>query len=69
MKKEIMKQETSALAIVAQSEFVGGMDNLELPRLLVVNNNNQSEEIQGLKLKAFRILSRSRSLVRKVVEN
>jgi hypothetical protein len=59
MKKEIMKQETSALAIVAQSEFVGGMDNLELPRLLVVNNNNQSEEIQGLKLDAGSVIDTS----------
>lgn len=52
----IVKQESSPLAIVAQSEFVGGMDNLELPRLLVVNNNNQSGEIQSLKLDAGSVI-------------
>lgn len=61
MKKEtaVAKQQNSALAMVAQSEFVGGMDNLELPRLLVVNNNNQSEEIQGLKLDAGSVIDTS----------
>ncbi len=52
----VVKHEVSPLAMAAQSEFVGGMDNLELPRLLVINNNNQSEEIQALKLDAGSII-------------
>ena len=52
----VVKQQPSPLVMLAQSEFVGGMDNLELPRLLVLNNNNQNEEIQALKLDAGTIL-------------
>lgn len=58
-KSNIVKKETSAIALVAQSEFVGGMANLELPRLLVFNNNNRSEEIQALKLDAGTIIDTS----------